>query len=208
MIRCSMRQVKQRVTILSLIWKHEQIFLLIYKFHRLYLGKWLSDIKFETLDCHFFFIAFLAEDTLISVVTGCMLTGCQKWSTLFWWKKNNERQEVLGVWEQSVLHDLLVLNFSTYSFWVEEIHIYTKDQNEIFFFFLKILTMSPEKWFIHSDISHFCAYSCPSEGFLCLALLLCTSSNPLWLLSYYLVCHYSSLHWLFSSLSRCSTSCL
>lgn len=44
-----------------------------------------------------FIIAFLAIHTLISVVTGCMLTGCRKWSALFWWKKNNERGEVLGI---------------------------------------------------------------------------------------------------------------
>lgn len=38
-----------------------------------------------------FVIVFLAIDTLISVVTGCMVTGCQKWPTLLWWKKNYKR---------------------------------------------------------------------------------------------------------------------
>lgn len=128
----------------------------------------------------FFIIAFLAIDALISVVTGCRLTGCQKWSTLFWSKKNNERQEVLGVWEQSVLHDLLVLNFSTYSFWVEEIQICTKDQNEIFFFFFK--GSDHVTWEVVHSFWHF--------TFLCLLL-------PLWRFS--LSCSFA-LHFFKSSL--------
>lgn len=47
-----------------------------------------------------FVIVVLAIHTLISVVTGFMVTGCQKWPTLLWWKKNYERQEVLGIWAQ------------------------------------------------------------------------------------------------------------
>lgn len=87
-----------------------------------------------------FVTAVLAIDTLISVVTGCVVTGCQKWPTLLWQKKNYERQEVLGIWEHSVLDDLLVLDFSTYSFWIEECrdsHLYKRLEWDNFILFFK-----------------------------------------------------------------------
>ena len=111
---------------------------LSYKFHRLCLGKWLSEIKSERSDYRFCHCCSSYRHT--SVVTGCVVTGCQKWPTLLWQKKNYERQEVLGIWEHSVLDDLLVLDFSTYSFWIEECrdsHLYKRLEWDNFILFFK-----------------------------------------------------------------------